>query len=308
MNPSIASRQPGLLADNDPANAHRPDSLTLRYSGDIRTELMSGAVFVLQSAHPVISTALNQHSRFREEPWKRLQEIAASGQRFIYSGQEASLREGQRLREIHRKITGEDASGQAYHALNPEAYGWVHTVFLDSTFRAHELYGEALPEAVQQGLFLEWLRLGDIFGLRRQDMPRTLTEYRDHFRYMLDERLEYSPLIAELLSRAAPPQPESLTLPAAWWPLLWKPAGMAKSWLTLAALPENFRRKVTQDFPWTEKDERNFQRWRLLVRGIVKSLPARWRQNPDAWAAMQARNSWEPRATKLKAAGLPPAY
>lgn len=303
MNPSITSRRPGLLAGNDPANAHRPDSLTLRYSGDIRTELMAGAVFVLQAAHPVITTALNQHSRFREEPWKRLQEIAASGQRFIYSGQEASLREGQRLREIHRKITGQDESGQSYHALNPEAYGWVHTVFLDTTFRAHALYGDALSEASQEGLFVEWLRLGEIFGLRRQDMPRTLPQYREYFRSMVKDRLEYSPLIAELLGTAAPPPPDNLLLPATLWPLLWKPAGKAKSWLTLAALPDDFRQKLVQDFPWTEKDERNFQRWRQVVRHTIKALPARWRQLPDAWHAMHPVQEKAGEKRELRTAG-----
>lgn len=285
--PLKAAKPLPLLAADDPANAHRPDSLTLRYSGDIRSELMAGAVFVLQSAHPVITTALNQHSAFREEPWKRLQEIARSGQRFIYSGQEASIREGQRLREVHRDIKGVDDEGQPYHSLNPEAYGWVHTVFLDTTFRTHELYGEPLPEKIQQGLFLEWQRLGQIFGLREKDMPRDLPEYRDYFHTMMSERLQYSDLIATLLSKEAPPPPPNFRLSETLWPLLWKPAGFAKNKLTLGALPPVFRRKVEKDFPWSDQDERNFRRWRQLVRQAVKLLPAQHRLLPDARRAIQ---------------------
>ena len=89
----------------------------VRAFGDIRSWLMSGRTFLMQVAHPAVGAGVWEHSSFRKDPWRRLREIDRSGQNFVLRGRDASLREGARLRRMHRNIAGMDSRGRAYHAL-----------------------------------------------------------------------------------------------------------------------------------------------------------------------------------------------
>src|SRR5689334_7741234 len=105
---------------------HAPDSLTVRYAGDIRTIMLGPRTFLMQVAHPAVGAGVNEFSSFREDPFRRLREVARSGDAFMFSGRKAAEREGERLRHMHRNIQGKDSAGKAYHSLDPEVYGWVH--------------------------------------------------------------------------------------------------------------------------------------------------------------------------------------
>lgn len=266
---------------------HRPDALTLRCGGDIRMALMSGRLFVLQVAHPAVGAGVWQHSAFREDPWKRLREIRASGRRFLYSGPAAARAEGERLRALHRDIKGTDDQGRRYHALNPATYGWVHAVFLDTTFALHELFAEPLTRDQQQQLFAEWREGGLFFGLRDSDLPRTLDEYRAFWDDALARTLEYGDIVAFLLDphASAPPPPRGL--PAPLWHRLWQPAGRFSHWLTLATLPPVFRARIAAQHPWTADDQERFDRFRARVRTVVSHLPDRLRYPADVRRAMR---------------------
>lgn len=275
---------------------HRPDSLTLQLGGDIRVALMGSRMFVMQVAHPAVGAGVWQHSAFREDPWKRLREIRESGNRFLYNGADAARAEGERLRELHRGIKGTDEKGRAYHALNPQTYGWVHAVFLDTTFATHELFADPLTRAQQEGLFLEWREGGRFFGLRETDLPATLDDYLAFWNDAMRDTVEYSPIVAHLLDPAAniPPPPDWASwVPAASWQRLLRPASRFSQWLTLATLPPAFRARLPAELhphlAWTADDQQRFDRFRQRVRATVSRLPRRLRYSSDAWRAMQRK-------------------
>ena len=188
----------------------------LTYSGDIRMLLMASRTFVMQLAHPAVGAGVMQHSRFREDPWSRLREIAYSGNQITFGDHTSASREGARLRDLHRNIKGIDQHGQRYHALHPRTYGWVHFIFLESTLTAHVLFAKPIPAPEQQMLFQQWRDSGHYFGLRDQDLPRTLDQYWRYYDEMMATTLEYNDAIDYIIhvaNHTPPPPPQLSAMP-----------------------------------------------------------------------------------------------
>lgn len=254
---------------------HAADSITRRLGSDVRSLLMSGSVFVMQVAHPVVGAGVAEHSTYRTDPWSRLRDIDASGKRFVWSDEASSRAEGRRLRVIHRGIAGHMPDGSRYHALDPHGYGWVHTVFLDAMIRQTELFGDALTRAERHRLFLEWYEAALFLGLRDRALPGSLDEYRDRFATSLAEDVSYTSVVAHLLGdRRGPPPPS--TLAPHFHPMFRHVARRMQrttQWLALAGLPPSFRERIASEHPFGQRDGRRFERFRKAVRLAAPALP-----------------------------------
>lgn len=271
----------------EPFDMHAPDSLTIRASGDIRSYLMTGRVFMMQVAHPAVGAGVWEHSQFRSDPWSRLREIDRSGVQFALSGRTASREEGKRLRYLHRDIQGVDSKGRKYHALDPAVYGWVHTVFLDSIVSMYRLYGTPLTRSQEEQLFIEWRQAGRMFGLKDREMPATLDDYWAYYAHMIETECEYNDVVAHMLKSPTPPRPPALARVPKWlWKQSWKPIGELSRWLTLATLPPAYRAKLAPHYAWTERDEAKHERFARIVRATVPRLPHRLQFTPTARRAM----------------------
>ncbi len=267
---------------------HHPESLYLRSGADIRFRLLlGGSMFVMQVAHPKVGAGVGEFSNFRADPWHRLRELDKSGHAYIYSGKEAGLAEGRRLRELHRNIKGVDKQGNAYHSLNPSVYGWVHTVFLDRIITLYRLYDVPLSRRQQEILFAQWQEGGRVFGLRDQDMPRDIDDYYAFFNQMIEQELEYNEVMDFMLSldRQPPPKPNSL-LPDWLWRASWQPLGKQYRDLILFALPDNYRRKIAREQPWGADDQARMENRARRYRAFYRRIPFKYRYTRAAWHAM----------------------
>src|SRR5437764_2499574 len=121
-----------------------PGSVTWRYASDARAMLGAGAALLLQVSHPTVAAGVREHSEFERDPWGRLLRTLDFVNLLIYGGPEAAARTGRALREMHRRIKGVDPDGKRYHALEPEAYAWVHATLAEVIVRAHRLFGRRL--------------------------------------------------------------------------------------------------------------------------------------------------------------------
>ena len=175
-----------------------PDSLVWRLGFPRAGLLLAGRALVLQTAHPVIGAGVRDFSELHRGPLGRLERTLSSLQLQLFGGVAAQT-ESARLRELHRSIRGKGFDGQSYHALDPEAYAWVHLSNFDTTLAYHRWFGQALGRTEQAQLYDEWRRVGRVLGIREADLPADLVGCRDYVRDMVESKLGVNETVYTLL-------------------------------------------------------------------------------------------------------------
>ncbi|WP_304523926.1 oxygenase MpaB family protein [Actinokineospora sp. PR83] len=259
-----------------------PASLTWRLMADARTALCGGRALLMQVAHPAVGAAVADHSTFRHDPWPRLWGTVNSALRLTYGGPRAHT-ESTRLRTLHRDIRGVDAAGTRYHALDPDAYFWVHATLLDSALAAWRHFAVPLTEAEEAQVYREWRHLGRILGIPDHAMPRDHEGFRAHVE---EKTATLTPNkstedVLHSLTGAVPP-------PAEWFPEpLWRRLstrlGAHLTRLTLGTLPPPLRARLAVE--WSTEDSLRFARQSDRIRRTMSALPTWARQYPAATSA-----------------------
>ena len=266
-----------------------PESNTWRDFGSYRFHLMLPQAFVLQSAHPVIDAAVSKEKKYKLDPWGRAKGSTKLLWPVVYSRPDKAIEMGHRLRELHREIKGTDKDGTRYHALDPEAYSWVHITGFDATLRMYEYFGTRLSREQREAMFGEWKQMGALLGIHEKHIPQTQDEYWKHFDYIIEQRLEWGDVLDDLMDPgfyAAYPRPEELKkLPMPIFRLLMKAMGWFMHKITIATLPETFRRRF--DVRFSKTDQRLFRLFAWSVRTFYPLVPERLQYIPLAWRAIQ---------------------
>ncbi|MER7516574.1 oxygenase MpaB family protein [Streptomyces sp. NPDC126499] len=260
-------------------------------AGDVRALLMLPAALTLQVAHPAVGAGVDDHSVFRTDPWGRGERSLLSLQLWIYGG-EAAAEEGRRLRALHKDIQGTDTRGRRYHALTPANYAWVHATGFPVYHHGLRYLFRPLTDAQERQLYAEWLQVGRVLGIHDRDMPQTIEEFWPYYRRVLDEELEATAVVRELVATDVPvPAPDRGPLPVrlvlkALWPLLRRPFLRARAFLTVGLMPPDARAALGLE--WTEDQERRLRRFARVARTVVPVLPERLRYLPLARRARRA--------------------
>lgn len=265
-----------------------PDSYTWADFGSYMFHLMLPQAFVLQVAHPTIDAGVGDHSVYKTDPWGRIQRSHSMLWPVVYARPETAIRKGVALRDFHRSIEGTSRHGKRYHALEPEAYGWVHMTGFDATVRMHELFGRPLSAKARQQAFNEWRRLGLILGLRDADLPDTEAAYWAYFNRMIDERLIMGDVATDLLDvHAFPhyPRPPGSRIPLPLWRLLLKAVAPSVRRMVVGTASKRFRERF--QLKWTRWDAAWFKVYVHSLRIVLRVLPERASYIPLAWQAIQ---------------------
>lgn len=240
-------------------------------------QLMLLQAFVMQSAHPVIDAAVGKEKKYKYDPWGRARDSIALLWPVVYSRPQRAIDMGIRLHELHRHIKGVDKHGKRYHALDPEAYSWVHMTGFDAAVRLHEYFGRPLTQSQRQQAFREWQQMGSLLGIHPRYIPDTEAAYWTHFNQIIDERLQWGEVLDDLmdpLHYATWPVPPHLPWLPRW---LWKTLATPASWLihqlTIATLPARFRQRFGIRFRAPQRWTFNAFAW--LVRSLYPWLPER---------------------------------
>jgi uncharacterized protein (DUF2236 family) len=151
-----------------------PDGVVWRVHGDLST-LVGGVTALLgQAAHPLALAGVQQHSDYREDPWRRLAGTARWLVVTTFGSDELAEREAARVRAMHRRVIGTDGAGRPYSAGDPALLRWVHLAFTDA-FLAAQLavgrdmrdFGPRWPDAYVE----DWSRSAGALGAT--DLPTT---------------------------------------------------------------------------------------------------------------------------------------
>lgn len=267
-----------------------PGSMHWETAGEYRNLLVAGSALVIQTMHPAVGAAVAEHSTYKDDPWGRLDRTLTSVQKWVYGGA-AGPEEGRRLRDLHRPISGVDEQGRAYHALNGEAWAWVHLSLFERFLALNRYFGTPYTQEEEARLYAESLHLGRILRVAEREMPPDLKTFWRYFDEMVADRLEAHPTALDVLAvmRGTPVPPR---LPAA-LRRLWVPVGVASGefnyFLAVGTLPPAVREKLGLD--WSARDERRLRRLGRVIALVTPRLPERLRYMPIAFHARRTERS-----------------
>lgn len=264
------------------------DSVSWRYVSDVRMYLIAGYALMHQVAHPTIGSGVRDHSEFRRDPWGRLLRTTDFVNLLIYGGEDA-VEVGRRLRDLHKRIKGVNPDGSRYHALEPEAFAWVHVTLMEAVMRGVERFVGPLAPGEHERMYQEWLGLGRLLGVRERDLPPDWAGFRVYFDEMLATRLSRNETVDSLLDVIGQtPRPPVLP-PAAEgaWKLARMPSAHVLQLTTVGLLRPSTRALLGLN--WSARQEAELQALGLALRALTPVMPQRLRVTGPVQLRMRAR-------------------
>jgi uncharacterized protein (DUF2236 family) len=157
---------PGLLG---------PDSVSWRVIGDAAAFVGGIRALVVQTAHPEVVAGVEDHSRYRDDPFGRLNRTAVYVTETTYGSipeVDAAVAE---VRIAHRPVRGRSERDRPYSAGQPEMAAWVHNVLTDSFLAAYQAYGPDRLTTTEADRFVaEQAKIGAL--LDASPLPETAAE------------------------------------------------------------------------------------------------------------------------------------
>ena len=253
-----------------------PATITWRRSADARVMLTAGYALMLQVAHPTVGAGVAEHSDFQRDPWGRLFRTLDYTSTMVYGGAAAAIDMGARVRAMHKRIKGTLPNGEHYHALEPEAYAWVHATLAESIVLGHQRFGRPLrPDQVER-FWVEWRGLGRLLGIRSRDLPEDWAGFRTYFDEIVATRLESTQSVHDVLAALArpssPPVP-SFADPA--WKAMRVPTARIFHLATVGLMPPILRARC--GLHWTPREERELRALGRASRAATPLMPERLR-------------------------------
>jgi uncharacterized protein (DUF2236 family) len=161
-------------------------SVAWKVHGDVTTMMVGGvAALLMQMLHPAVLAGVWDHSNFRNDMHGRLRRTARFIALTTYGSEAQASQAIERVREVHRHVTGWLPDGSPYAAGDPDLLAWVHVTETWCFLEAWKRYAEpSMPPQEQDQYFFEMreiaLRLGACDVARsRGDAIAYMTHKRD---------------------------------------------------------------------------------------------------------------------------------
>jgi uncharacterized protein (DUF2236 family) len=254
-----------------------PQTITWRRAGDARMLIAAGYALLLQVSHPTVGAGVSEHSQFRREPWGRLLRTLDYSYTMVYGGPEAAGEMGRRIRSFHKRIRGTGPDGRPYHALEPDAYAWVHATLAEAIVRAHERFGRPFGERQREQFWREWRALGRLLGIREAELPSDWARFEAYVADMIAGTLVHTAAVDDVLAALARPSAPALPLlREPLWALARVPLGHVLELATVGLLAPVLRTRFS--LRWSRAQELELRALGATLRGATPLMPA-WLQN-----------------------------
>jgi uncharacterized protein (DUF2236 family) len=218
------------------------DSMLRRIHRERALALSGPRALLMQAAHPLAVSGLLAHSDSLEDPYDRLARTAEVMSTIGFGTREEADRVTRRVRAMHRRVSGEISepvgvypAGTPYRADDPELLLWVLFTLVDSALVVYRMYVGPLGDEEEAAYWEDYKVVGELFGLRRSDMPDGLAELHEYRREMLEgERLQVTDW-ARQRAREIVLEP----------PIPWvaQPLLQTANFITITLLPDRIRRQ-----------------------------------------------------------------
>jgi uncharacterized protein (DUF2236 family) len=148
---------------------------------------------LMQAAHPLAVAGLLAHSSALDEPYDRLARTARVLHAIGFGSRADANDMTRRVRAMHRQARGRlrqpagpFPAGTEYRADDPQLLLWVLFTLVDSGVVVYRTYVGGLTREEEAGYWGDYRTVGRLFGLRADEMPRTLADLDDYRRSMLE--------------------------------------------------------------------------------------------------------------------------
>lgn len=258
----------------------RGSSVLRRVQGERSVGLMYGQRALLigaLDARNYVGTA--QHSRYRDRPFKRLSATARMFETVFFGSKAEADRVLAAVAGMHRGVEGElpadggaFEAGTPYSAHDPMLMLWTIAVAAESSAHFYELLVRPMGAGELDAFWRDWVRFGELFGMRRDVAPPSWAEFREWF----DERLASEQMgLTDEARRVG--RGVAFKIPV---PRLESPLMEFHNLVLIGTLPERVRNLY--GLPWDLRRELAFRAVTAAVRGSRPLTPRVLARGPNA--------------------------
>jgi uncharacterized protein (DUF2236 family) len=172
---------------NSDSNYYFPPgrSMARRVHGERAVGLLYGQRALLIGAlEPLTYTGTMLSTRSADRPFQRLARTAKIQETILLGTREEADKALAVVERLHHRVKGElpeaagtHPAGTPYSAFDPELMLWTLAVIADSGRAMYEAMVRPLSEAEREGLWQDYVRFGELFGLPRSDVPGSHREF-----------------------------------------------------------------------------------------------------------------------------------
>lgn len=252
-----------------------PESRTWLIDREAILFLGGGRAALLQTAHPFVAHAVDQHSETKRDPLGRFQRTFDNVFAMVFGDLEQAVRSARRVHSIHRRVNGpvaEDAGrfpqGTPYDANNEEALFWVHATLVDTALMVYELCVGPLPAAEKEEYYQETRRFARLFGIPDSVIPPSFPDFEAYNRRMWESDVLFVGRPAMEMRRFLF-SPQKVTR---------RPLYRWLERMTAGLMPPRLR--DAYELPWGRADRTVFKASLASLRRTVPLLPAPVRYLP----------------------------
>ncbi len=278
-----------------------PDSLLWQYAGDTRIAFLGGTIGLLQLMHPAIGAGVLEHSNFFEDPFDRVFRSLPAILGAVYDDDADAT--GRWVRDQHKAITGVDAVGRRYHALDPDTYWWAHATFQFMAEQVVDRFDDrVLTPAEREQFYREGLTWYRRYGVSDRAVPATRADFQLEWDRICAEVLETNDAVTYVLAmlerplRLELPRPLGVLNPVLRRTPIARVVSIPARISAIGGLPPVVRERF--GILWSRSDQRQLDALELAVRKGWRFVPFSQRWQPraqDAWKRLRAERkgaSW----------------
>jgi len=139
---------------------------------------------LIGALEPLTYTGTMMSTRSANRPFQRLARTAKIQETILLGTREEADKALAVVQRLHERVKGtlpEDAgihpAGTAYSAFDPKLMLWTLAVIADSGRAMYETMVRPLGEAEREGLWQDYVRFGELFGLPASEVPGSYREF-----------------------------------------------------------------------------------------------------------------------------------
>jgi uncharacterized protein (DUF2236 family) len=187
-------------------------SIARMVHGERSVGLLYGQRALLIGAlEPLTYTGTMLSTRSADRPFQRLARTAKIQETILLGTREEADKALAVVERLHERVkgtlseaAGAHPAGTSYSAFDPELMLWTLAVIADSGRAMYETMVRPLSESEREGLWQDYVRFGELFGLPRNEVPASYREFSAWWEERLSSPdlhatqhgLEMAPLVA----------------------------------------------------------------------------------------------------------------